>query len=52
VWKRVLFALIALVIYANAMPVAGYLITTFLLMSFLFWIVRGRSGGGFWFLLF
>jgi len=43
VWKRVLFALIALVIYANAMPIAGYLISTFLLMSFLFWIVRGQK---------
>jgi putative tricarboxylic transport membrane protein len=41
-WKRVLLALIAILIYAKLMPLAGYLITTFLLMSFLFWVVKGQ----------
>ena len=42
-WKRVLSALIALVFYAKLMPVLGYVIGTFLLMSFLFWIVKGQK---------
>ncbi len=42
-WRRVLLVLAALFIYAKVMPVAGYLLSTFLLMSFLFWIVRGRT---------
>ena len=42
-WKRVLLVLIALLIYSRLLPVAGYLISTFLLMSFLFWIVRGQK---------
>lgn len=41
--KKVLCILIALVLYAKLMPIVGYLISTFLLMSFLFWIVRGRK---------
>jgi putative tricarboxylic transport membrane protein len=37
-WRKiVLFVLSALVIYAVIMPVAGYLISTFLLMIFLYW---------------
>jgi len=35
--KKVLFVLTALVVYAVIMPVAGYLISTFLLMTFLYW---------------
>jgi putative tricarboxylic transport membrane protein len=35
--KKVIFALLALVAYAVIMPVAGYLIGTFLLMTFLYW---------------
>jgi hypothetical protein len=42
-WKRVLLTLVALLIYVRLMPLAGYLISTFLLMSFLFWIVRGKK---------
>ena len=42
-WKRVLFVLIALLIYAKLMPVVGYLIGTFLLMSLLFWIVKAQK---------
>lgn len=41
-WKRIFFVLIALLIYSKLMPKAGYLISTFLLMSFLFWIVKGQ----------
>jgi hypothetical protein len=39
-WKRVLLILISLFVYAAVMPVTGYLVTTFLLMGFLFWIIR------------
>ena len=44
-WKRVILVLVALLIYAKVMPLAGYLISTFLLMSFLFWIVKGQKWG-------
>ena len=39
-WKRVLLVLIVLVIYCAAMPTLGYLISTFILMGFLFWILK------------
>ena len=42
-WKRVLLVLVALLIYAKLMPMAGYLVSTFFLMSFLFWIVKGQK---------
>ncbi len=42
-WRRVLLALVALLIYAELMPLAGYLVSTFFLMTFLFWIVRGQK---------
>lgn len=42
-WKRVISVLLSLLIYSKLMPVAGYLISTFLLMTFLFWIVRGQK---------
>jgi len=35
--KKVLSVLVALVVYAVIMPFAGYLIATFLLMTFLYW---------------
>jgi len=42
-WKRVLLVLIVLVVYSRFMPVLGYLISTFLLMIVLFWILeRGK----------
>ena len=44
-WKRVIVVLIALLIYAWLMPLVGYLMATFLLMSFLFWIVKGQKWG-------
>jgi hypothetical protein len=44
-WRRVLFVLLVLTIYARVMPVAGYLLSTFLLMSLLFWVLeRGKIG--------
>jgi energy-coupling factor transporter transmembrane protein EcfT len=42
-WKRVLIVVIALIIYAVFMPKVGYLISTFLLMGFLFWVVKGTK---------
>lgn len=42
-WRKVLYVLIALLAYANLMGVGGYLLSTFLLMSFLFWVVRGQK---------
>lgn len=42
-WTRVVYVLISLSIYARLMPIAGYLISTFLLMTFLFWIVKGQK---------
>jgi hypothetical protein len=42
-WGRVFLVIIALLIYSRLMPIAGYLISTFLLMSFLFWIVKGQK---------
>ncbi len=44
-WKRVLFVLAVLVIYAVLMPVLGYLISTFLLMSLLFWVLEKKRFG-------
>jgi hypothetical protein len=42
-WGRILAVLVALLCYALLMKSAGYLIDTFLLMMFLFWIVRGQK---------
>jgi putative tricarboxylic transport membrane protein len=42
-WGRVFLVIIALLIYSRLMPIAGYLISTFLLMSFLYWIVKGQK---------
>lgn len=44
-WKRVLVVVIALMIYAKILPLAGYLIGTFLLMSFVFWMARIKKWG-------
>jgi hypothetical protein len=41
-WKRILIVMMVLILYIRVMPFFGYLISTFLLMSFLFWIVRGQ----------
>jgi len=45
-WKKVVFVVVALVVYATLLTFAGYLISTFLFMTFLFWIVKGIDGGG------
>ena len=39
-WKRVLLVLIALLIYSKLMELLGYLISTFFLMTLLFWILE------------
>lgn len=44
-WKRVLFVLTALIVYAVLMPVLGYLISTFMLMTLLFWILEKKRIG-------
>ena len=44
-WKRVLLVLVALIAYSKFMPVLGYLISTFLLMVTLFWILERRKIG-------
>ncbi|MBI2358058.1 MAG: tripartite tricarboxylate transporter TctB family protein [Deltaproteobacteria bacterium] len=38
-WSKVVLVLIAILLYAFVMPGVGYLLGTFLLMSFLFWIL-------------
>jgi hypothetical protein len=42
-WKRIVFILIMLVIYSKVMPLLGYVISTFLLMTFLFWILERKK---------
>ncbi|MFB3885370.1 MAG: tripartite tricarboxylate transporter TctB family protein [Thermodesulfobacteriota bacterium] len=44
-WKRVLLVLLGLILYSKFMPVLGYLISTFLLMLVLFWILERRKIG-------
>ncbi|MDI7260277.1 MAG: tripartite tricarboxylate transporter TctB family protein [Thermodesulfobacteriota bacterium] len=41
-WKRILFVLIVLTLYSRMMPVLGYLISTFLLMIALFWVLERK----------
>lgn len=42
-WGKVLFVFAGLLIYAQVIPLAGYNISTFLLMTFLFWIVERQK---------
>ena len=42
-WKRVLFVLVSLAVYSRVMPVLGYLITTFVLMALLFWLLERKK---------
>lgn len=44
-WRRVLFVLLALTVYARVMPSLGYLISTFVLMSLLFWVLERKRVG-------
>jgi len=41
-WRRNVFILIALTVYARVMPILGYLIATFLLMGLLFWVLEKK----------
>ena len=42
-WKRSLFVLVSLALYSRLLPVAGFLISTFLLMTLLFWILERKK---------
>ena len=42
-WKKAILVLIALLIYSKVLPFAGFLISTFLLMGFLFWIFERQK---------
>jgi hypothetical protein len=42
-WKRPLVVMIALILYGILLPFLGYLICTFLLMSYLFWLLKGTK---------
>ncbi len=44
-WQRLLFVVIALVLYSWAMPELGYLISTFVLMTLLFWVLEKKRIG-------
>ena len=44
-WKRVLFVLIVLWLYAWTMPTVGYLLSTFVLMLLLFWVLEKKKIG-------
>jgi len=44
-WRRILFVLVVLWLYAWAMPTVGYLISTFILMSLLFWVLEKKKPG-------
>ena len=42
-WRKVLSIFAGLLIYAQVIPLAGYSISTFLLMTVLFWIVEHQN---------
>jgi len=42
-WTRIVFVLIVLFLYSRMMPVLGYLFSTFLLMTTLFWILERKK---------
>jgi hypothetical protein len=41
-WQRILFVLIVLTLYSWSMPILGYLISTFALMTLLFWVLEKK----------
>jgi len=47
-WKRVLFVILILCVYSKAMPTLGYLFSTFILMTLLFWVLERKK---IWFVL-
>jgi putative tricarboxylic transport membrane protein len=44
-WERIVFVLIALGLYSVLMPTLGYLISTFILMTLLFWVLEKKKIG-------
>ena len=42
-WQRVLFVIFILCVYSVVMPTLGYLLSTFILMTFLFWVLERRK---------
>ncbi len=42
-WQRILFVLIVLILYSWSMPILGYLISTFALMTLLFWVLEKKK---------
>jgi len=42
-WERILFVLIVLTLYSWSMPILGYLISTFALMTLLFWVLEKKK---------
>jgi putative tricarboxylic transport membrane protein len=44
-WQRILFVIIVLVLYSWSMPILGYLISTFVLMTLLFWVLEKKKIG-------
>ncbi len=42
-WKRVVFVVLVLILYSRMMPVLGYLISTFLLMSLLLGVLERKK---------
>jgi hypothetical protein len=42
-WVKVILVFVALLVYAQAITLLGYNITTFLLMTFLFWVVERQK---------
>ena len=44
-WERIVFVLIALGLYSVFMPTLGYLISTFILMTLLYWVLEKKRIG-------
>ena len=42
-WRRSLAVLVSLALYSRLLPVTGFLISTFLLMTLLFWILERKK---------
>ena len=42
-WERILFVLVVLTLYSWSMPILGYLISTFALMTLLFWVLEKKK---------
>ncbi len=42
-WRRIVFVLVVLTLYSWSMPILGYLISTFALMTLLFWVLEKKK---------